>query len=64
MGFFTKALAGVIQGTVGTGLGLVKDVATGFGMGTEEGPEFVKQLSEAGEKLGESVEDLADGDVL
>lgn len=64
MGFLSKALAGALQGTVGTALGLVKDNFTLFGLATGEGPESIKQISEAGEKLGESVEDLAKGKIL
>jgi hypothetical protein len=64
MGFLTKAFAGVLQATVGTTLGLAKDVVTGFGMMTEDGPEFIKQASEGGKKLEESVEDLSKGEIL
>ena len=64
MGFFTKLIAGTVQITAGTALGLAKDVVTGFGMATEESPEFVKQIQKGAKKLEESVEDLSDGDVL
>lgn len=64
MGFFTKLLAGTIQITAGTALGFAKDVVTGFGMMTDDGPEFVKQATEGGKKLGESVEDLSNGEIL
>lgn len=64
MGFLTKVLAGVIQGTVGTAVGVASDIFTCGNAFTEEEPDTLKNLKGAKDKLEESFDDLSKGDLI
>ena len=64
MGFLSKIVGGTLQATAGVALGLIKDTVTMGGALIDEEPETIKQAKNAVKNISDSMEDLADGDIL